>query len=102
MHFCPKCGIVLVQKVKRFSCLKCGYVSQEKVSIVSSEKMNKEIKIGVVHEKDSSVWPVVNESCPKCGEDKAYYFIAQTRAGDEAETCFFKCVKCSHTWREYS
>ena len=24
------------------------------------------------------------------------------RATDEAETQFYRCVKCNHTWREYA
>ena len=39
--------------------------------------------------------------CPKCRHKKAYYWTVQTRAGDEAETKFLKCEKCSHTWRDY-
>ena len=102
MQFCPKCGTILVKKKKRFVCPKCGYVSRENLRIVSNEKLMREAKIDVVHEKDTSVWPIVSETCPKCGHNKAYYFTAQTRAGDEAETRFFKCAKCKHTWREYT
>ncbi|RLG67435.1 MAG: transcription factor S, partial [Methanobacteriota archaeon] len=31
----------------------------------------------------------------------AYFLPVQTRAGDEAETRFFECVKCKHRWRAY-
>ena len=58
--------------------------------------------VGVVHEKETSVWPVVTTTCPKCGNDQAHYWSAQMCAGDEAETRFFRCTKCKHTWREYS
>lgn len=102
MQFCPKCGALLVQKRKCFACPKCSYRSKEKIKIVSTEKIAKESKIDILHEKDANVWPIVTEICPKCGHNKAYYFSAQTRAGDEAETRFFKCVKCKHSWREYS
>lgn len=102
MNFCPKCGSILVQKKKYFSCPKCGYTSKEKIKIVSSEKFGKEAKIDVLHEKDASVWPIVNATCPKCGNDKAYYFSVQMRSGDEAETRFFRCAKCKNSWREYS
>ncbi|UZE94038.1 MAG: transcription factor S [Candidatus Pacearchaeota archaeon] len=102
MKFCPKCGAILVQKKKNFSCPKCGHRSKEKIKIISSEKVGKVTKIDVLHEKDSSVWPVVTETCPECGNDKAYYFSAQMRSGDEAETQFFKCVRCKKTWRKYS
>ena len=45
--------------------------------------------------------PVVAEVCTKCGNKTAYFWTAQTRSADEAETKFFKCTKCKHTWREY-
>jgi DNA-directed RNA polymerase subunit M len=32
----------------------------------------------------------------------AYFWTQQTRGADEPETRFFKCTKCSHTWREYA
>ena len=102
MQFCPKCGTILVQKKSRFCCPKCGYCTKEKVKIVSSEKIEKGAKINVLHEKEANVWPTVNETCPKCGNDKAYTFSAQMRAGDEAETRFFKCTKCKYSWRDYS
>jgi len=102
MQFCPKCGILLVQKKTRWCCPKCRYCSKDKVKITSTEKFGKEVKINVLHEKESNVYPIVTETCPKCGHNKAYYWSTQMRAGDEAETRFFKCVKCKHSWREYS
>lgn len=39
-------------------------------------------------------------TCPKCQHDKAYYKELQTRSADEPATLFFKCVQCSHQWRE--
>lgn len=75
---------------------------------------NKSIKAGKIKEgvKDSKksfeaveeepeVHPKTDEKCPKCGNDKAYYWSVQTRAADESPTRFYKCTKCSHTWREY-
>jgi DNA-directed RNA polymerase subunit M len=102
MQFCPKCGSILIQKKKRFACPKCGYVSREKVKLTSSEKVENGNKIDVLHEKDSNVWPVVSATCPECGHDQAFFWSAQMRAADEAETRFFRCTKCKHTWREYS
>lgn len=102
MEFCPKCGTILVQKIKRFACSKCGYASKEKFKIVSSEKIEDKTKIDVLHEKDSNVWPIETETCPTCGHNKAYFHSSQTRSSDEAETRFFRCVKCGHNWREYN
>jgi len=102
MQFCPKCGSILIQKTKRFSCPKCGYVSKDNIKITSSEKVESSREIDVLHEKDSNVWPVVAATCPKCGNDQAFFWSTQTRASDEAETRFFRCTKCKFTWREYS
>ena len=102
MKFCPKCGLLLVQKRKRFVCPKCGRSAKEKVRIMSSEKMAEKTKVGVIKEKEASVWPVTTATCPKCGNNKAYFWEAQMRATDEAETRFFRCTKCKHTWREYA
>jgi len=102
MQFCPKCGSVLIKKRKHFACAKCGYTSKEKIKIVTSEKMGEKQTIGLLKEKDSTVWPTTAVTCPKCGNRLAYFWSAQMRAGDEAETRFFRCTECKHTWREYA
>ncbi|MDP2628646.1 MAG: transcription factor S [Nanoarchaeota archaeon] len=101
MEFCPKCGAVLIQKTKNYGCPRCNYSSKEKVKIKASEKIGEKKKITVIREKDSQVFPVIAETCKKCGHEEAYFWTVQTRSGDEAETKFFKCTKCSNTWREY-
>ncbi len=101
MEFCPKCGSVLIEKRKNFGCARCNYTAKGKVKIEASEKMTEQQEVGVIKEKDTDVFPVINNTCPKCGHREAYFWTAQTRAGDEAETRFFKCTKCQHTWREY-
>jgi DNA-directed RNA polymerase subunit M len=45
--------------------------------------------------------PKVKEDCPDCGHDTAFFWTKQTRASDEPETKFYRCVKCKKTWREY-
>ncbi|GIU68307.1 MAG: DNA-directed RNA polymerase subunit M [Candidatus Pacearchaeota archaeon] len=103
MEFCPRCGSVLVLKGDKSSCVRCNYKTKTKNKLTASEKMQKKASVNVVSEKDSEVYPVVDleEPCKSCGNTKAYFWTMQTRAGDEAETKFFKCVKCQHTWREY-
>ena len=101
MEFCQKCGSVLVEKNKRFRCARCNYSPKEKIKISASEKVNGKHSVGVIKDSDTDVFPVINSECSKCGNGKAYFWSAQTRAGDEAETRFFRCTKCKHTWREY-
>ncbi len=101
MEFCPKCGAVLMPKKDREACPRCSYTSKGKMKIVSSEKIeDKNAKLEVV-KKDMETLPIIVEKCKKCKNDKAYFWTVQTRSGDEAETKFFKCTKCEHTWREY-
>lgn len=102
MQFCPKCGSVLVQKRKNFGCARCNYAAKDKIKIQITEKMQEKKQIGILHENDSNVWPVTSATCPKCGHKEAFFWSAQMRASDEAETRFFRCTKCKHTWREYA
>ena len=101
MQFCPKCGAMLVKKTKNLGCPRCGYTSKEKSEIKSSEKIDERRDVAVISDENRESHPIVDEKCKKCKNDKCYFWTVQTRAGDEAETKFFKCTKCGHTWREY-
>ncbi|MBS3080761.1 transcription factor S [Candidatus Pacearchaeota archaeon] len=101
MQFCPKCGCVLIEDKKETKCPRCHYKTKGRIKILSSEKLQKAPDIGVISDKDTDVFPVTNAICPKCNNKEAYFWTSQTRAGDEAETKFFRCTKCKHTWREY-
>lgn len=101
MLFCPKCGAILKpkqEKGKRFLACGCGYTNRKEKATISEKLATKE-EIAVVSE-DGPTLPVGDAECPKCGHDKAGYWSAQTRAGDEGETKFFKCLKCGNTWRD--
>jgi len=103
MEFCKKCGSVIIRTDKGiFKCARCGYASKNKSKIESSEKVGEHKKIGIIKDKDTDVFPTVTAVCAKCGGREAYFWSAQTRASDEAETRFFKCKKCNNTWREYT
>jgi len=107
MLFCSKCGAMVVPKKdgKKIDlvCASCGTVSNKKEKILVQEDvvLSKIDQIEVV-DKVVETLPKITEECPKCKNMKAYYWLVQTRAGDEASTRFFKCVKCNHTWRDYS
>ena len=45
--------------------------------------------------------PTTQVTCPRCGNDEAYWHLEQTRAADESETRFFECTECGYKWREY-
>ncbi len=103
MLFCPKCGSILIPKEegrkKRLTC-SCGYSSKEEDDILLQENLKKDTKIEII-DSNIEVMPKTNEECPKCKHRQAYFWTVQTRAGDEAETRFFECVKCKYRWRDY-
>ncbi len=101
MEFCPKCGSVLMKSGKEMKCVRCRYKSKGKLKIEASEEMKKAPPIGVITDKDTDVFPVISCVCGKCSNKEAYFWTSVSRAGDEAETRFFRCTKCKHIWREY-
>jgi len=101
MEFCPKCGAMLIQKRINAGCPRCDYSSKDKLDLKISEKIDEKLVIPIIHKKDSETLPVVGEKCKKCKNEKAFFWTVQTRSGDEAETKFFRCTKCDHTWRSY-
>ena len=103
--FCPKCGSLLIPKkedTKRLMVCSCGYkeTSMEKAKIKEIVRDTSDVE--VVDKDTSELLPLTDVSCPKCGHDKAFYWLIQTRASDEPETKFLRCQKCKHTWRDYS
>ena len=104
--FCPKCGSILRPKDKsgkRVLFCSCGFSKEpegEEASTEIKEKNDTAKKIEVI--ENVEINPKIKMKCEKCGHDIAYYWTQQTRGADEPETRFFKCAKCSHTWREYA
>lgn len=91
------------EKGKQVLACACGYRSEAgKGKLEVREKTDVAEKGPAVRviEKESETTPIDKE-CPKCDHGKAIGWTRQTRAGDEPETSFFRCVKCSHSWREY-
>ena len=98
--FCPKCGGILVVNDEQGKVIcKCGYVPRDNYNIILKENVKAKGKIEVLDEKKLKALPKVKEECPKCSNQLAYYWLVQTRGGDEAETKFYECTKCKHRWR---
>ena len=76
MEFCPKCGCVIVEKNKKFICPRCNYKSKTKIKIEVSENIQKTPRIGIITDKDTDVFPIINAICPKCNHKEAYFFHA--------------------------
>ena len=105
MKFCTKCGSLMMPKKEKnsvfFEC-SCGFTDKKSVNVILKEEVKVESKdVGIASDTDETL-PQTDVDCPKCGGQKAYFWLVQTRAGDEPETKFLKCVSCKHTWRDYS
>ena len=112
MEFCPQCESRLVlthrasesEVVKELVCPKCGYIQsleeEQKPSKVITQ--SREDIVTVIGEEESKIrtLPTTRSECPKCGHQKAYWWMVQTRGADESTTQFFRCTKCNYTWRE--
>jgi DNA-directed RNA polymerase subunit M len=104
MMFCPKCGAILrpkKDKNKKVLHCTCGYTLRDLKNTTIKETLHEEKKIEVVPEQENTL-PITDAECAKCKNKKAFYWLIQTRAGDEPETRFFRCTACKYTWREYS
>jgi DNA-directed RNA polymerase subunit M len=108
--FCEKCGNLMFPEKKgkklAYICRKCGHTSSsKKIKITDiSEKLGIEGKKVLVMEEDEAFkqYPKTKIMCPKCDHNEAYWYMQQTRGGDEPPTRFYCCTKCGHKWREYS
>ena len=100
MEFCERCGSVIAMQDGRAVCAGCGHKQKKRPKIKVSEKIAEREGVAVI-KHDDEVYPVVDMKCGKCKNKKSYFWTLQTRAADESETKFYKCVKCKHTWRVY-
>jgi len=94
----------LDHKKRCYVCLKCGNEEpMDEVPVIQREKQGND-KIVVIGKKEQNLrtTPQVKAECPKCGNDKAYWWMVQTRGIDESSTQFYRCTKCGYTWRDYS
>ncbi len=84
---CRKCGAKDVSR-DGFTTTKSFSQAESAIPVVDSEREMKNVsKIAV--------------ECPRCKNIGAIWWMLQTRAADEAATTFYKCIKCSYTWKAY-
>lgn len=110
MQFCPKCSTRLKEKQAssekaKMTCPKCGYATAQVEAKVEAKPKKKttDASIKVLEEEDDvKALPTTNVECPKCGNREAVWWMLQTRSADEPTTQFYRCTKCSHTWRHYA
>jgi len=98
--FCPTCRSLMFPQNGTFKCGKCG---QERSTSGSKQVFTTQTKVKemLIIESIAPTLPRTNVECPTCGNNEAFWVLRQTRAADEPETKIYRCVKCSHSWREY-
>ncbi len=110
VEFCPKCGSIMIPKnvggKRVLVCTRCGFIKEVSsggyvfsTRITHSEK--EKIIVLEPGKMPRTLPKIKGVTCPKCGNDEAYYWMIQTRRADEPATTFYKCTKCGHVWREY-
>ncbi len=108
VKFCPKCNSLMIPKNEDgkvfFVCtnVSCGFSEKPKKDDLNiKEKIESESFDVEIADSNKEALPVVKAVCRKCKNTEAYFWTVQTRSADEAETKFYRCTKCKHTWREY-
>lgn len=48
----------------------------------------------VAKKEEGDEGPVVERTCPKCGNEKMSYATLQLRSADEGQTVFYTCTNC--------
>ncbi len=104
MKFCPKCEVRLKKSDSGLSCPKCGYsqggTSDSSKTVVEEKEVS---EFNVLDESDGKeTLPTIKIDCEKCGHTEAVWWMLQTRSADEPTTQFYRCTKCSYTWRNYA
>jgi DNA-directed RNA polymerase subunit M len=88
-----------MMKNTKAACPRCNYRAKGKVDMKMKEEVDAATPVVVVNEKEGNVNPITDWKCKKCKSKRAYFWIRQMRAGDEAESKFYQCVKCKNTVR---
>lgn len=109
MELCNKCGTLMIPKKEKnksfLVCRKCK--NKKKIKETGRFKIKEKIEKDPIDsipilEESVEILPKIKINCPECGNPEAVWWTMQTRSSDEAETRFYRCIKCKRTWREYS
>uniref|UniRef100_A0A6G1SHL0 DNA-directed RNA polymerase subunit n=1 Tax=Aceria tosichella TaxID=561515 RepID=A0A6G1SHL0_9ACAR len=101
LNFCIKCGNRTNVSDGAFVCPACNH-SETIRGTVKSTKYSRLKEVDDVL-NDANTWKNVDcteVKCPKCEHGQAYFMQVQIRSADEPSTTFYRCVSCTHNWKE--
>lgn len=105
IEFCKKCSSIMMPDKKGkniyLKCRSCGYLMRKNIRSMKITERKKPTEKVIILEKNEIMLPITDRECFNCNNNKAYYWLQQTRSADEPPTQFFKCTKCKRVWREY-
>ncbi len=99
VEFCSCGGLFAPAGKGMLKCRSCGREKKKEFSGKFTTRSSKK-EIVVIEDNEPDL-PTTERECPKCKNNRAYWWLIQTRSGDEPPTQFFRCLKCKHVWREY-
>lgn len=103
MKFCPECDTKLRHIDAAMICPRCEYKEDDTSQVVEEQDADEVSEFNVLKDGEGTqTLPTVEINCPKCDHDQAVWWMLQTRSADEPTTQFYRCMSCSHTWRNYS
>jgi DNA-directed RNA polymerase subunit M len=101
--FCPNCKKLVYPVGGKQVCKNpaCGWTSEGPAESKIWRSDASAGKKRVVLEETQEARPEQRVTCPKCGNDKAFFHLMQTRRSDEPPTQINECTTCHHSWRDY-
>lgn len=103
MKFCARCQSRLRRIEGVMICPQCKYSEDDAVRAHTAESAEEVSEFNVLSEDEGrEMLPTIKIDCPRCENNEAVWWMLQTRSADEPTTQFYRCSKCSHTWRDYS
>eukprot|EP00088_Acartia_fossae_P026435 TRINITY_DN27264_c0_g2_i1.p1 TRINITY_DN27264_c0_g2~~TRINITY_DN27264_c0_g2_i1.p1 ORF type:complete len:117 (-),score=3.51 TRINITY_DN27264_c0_g2_i1:268-618(-) len=106
VDFCFRCGALLPPFPSRgdIQCVVCKVGIS--VNDFKNTTVNYTVKFNKVQKPKTEVeggeGPVIERTCPKCGNNQMSFATLQLRSADEGQTVFFTCTKCGFKETENS
>lgn len=103
--FCPECRnlLDLPGEEDKVLCSVChtpqpATLFEDRPITTHSRKYNHGPQDMKAMSEEKSEGALINEKCPKCGNNGMTFHTMQLRSADEGQTVFYVCPKCSYKY----